>query len=52
MENTHLWKQPDSFYEQECKDAFLFFKTKSVMQVFITDMQVKARKSLYAFIFV
>ena len=30
MENTNLWKQPESFYEQECKIVFLFFKTKSV----------------------
>ena len=33
MENTHLWKQPESFYEQECKIAFLFFKIKSLSQV-------------------
>ena len=32
--------------------AFLFFKTKPVTQVFITDIQAKIWKSLYAFIFV
>ena len=47
MENTHFY-----VYEQECEIAFLFFKTKPMTQVFITDMQVKAWKSLYAFIFV
>ena len=41
MENTHLWKKSESFYEQECEIAFLFFKIKSMTQVFITDMQVK-----------
>ena len=41
MEHTHLLQQPDSFYEQECQIAFSFFKTKSMTQVFITDMQVK-----------
>ena len=41
MENIHLLKQPESFYEQECQTAFLFFKTKSVTQVYITDMQGK-----------
>ena len=30
--------------------AFLSFKTKSVTQVFITDIQAKIWKSLYAFI--
>ena len=28
----------ESFYEQECKIAFLSFKTKPVTQVFITDI--------------
>ena len=37
MENTHFY-----VYEQECEIAFLFFKTKPMTQVFITDMQVKA----------
>ena len=32
--------------------AFLSFKTKPVTQVFITDIQAKIWKSLYAFIFV
>ena len=32
--------------------AFLSFKTKSVTQVFITDIQAKIWKSLYAFIFI
>ena len=32
--------------------AFLSFKTKPVRQVFITDIQAKIWKSLYAFIFV
>ena len=42
MENTHLWKQLESFYGHKCENGFLFFKTNTVTQVFITDIQVKA----------
>ena len=41
MENTNLWKQLESSYEQEYEIVFLSFKTKSPTQVFITDVQVK-----------
>ena len=50
MENTNLWKQLESSYEQEYEIVFLSFKTKPPTQVFITDVQVKIRKSFYAFI--
>ena len=41
MENAHLWKYLESFYERECEIAFLFFKTKSVTQLFTTYKQAK-----------
>ena len=41
MENTNLWKQLESSYEQEYEIVFLSFKTKPPTQVFITDIQVK-----------
>ena len=50
MENTNLWKQLESSYEQEYEIVFLSFKTKPPTQVFITDVQVKIWKSFYAFI--
>ena len=41
MENKHLLKQLESFYEQICEIVFLSFKTKPVTQAFITDMHVR-----------
>ena len=50
MENTNLWKQLESSYEQEYEIMFLSFKTKPATHVFITDIQVKIWKFFYAFI--
>ena len=51
MENTHLRNNFRVFTNKNEKLRFYFFKTKSVTQIFITDMQVKAWKSLYTFNF-